>query len=83
MKAIMNKEIVEVNIKAQLEQLIGEYHASQQSLADGVRALNQKYKEDVRANTYTPEYLIHLAPSTVSWNSHSQYTVGAAGVRTS
>ena len=26
---------------------------------------------------------IHLAPSTVSWNSHSQYTVGAAGVRTS
>lgn len=29
MKAIMNKEIVEVNIKAQLEQLIGEYHASQ------------------------------------------------------
>ena len=54
MKAIMNKEIVEVNIKAQLEQLIGEYHASQQSLADGVRALNQKYKEDVQANTYTP-----------------------------
>lgn len=48
MKAIMNKEIVEVNIKAQLEQLIGEYHASQQSLADGVRALNQKYKEDVQ-----------------------------------
>ena len=60
MKAIMNKEIVEVNIKAQLEQLIGEYHASQQSLADGVRALNQKYKEDVRANTYTPEYLISI-----------------------
>lgn len=57
MKAIMNKEIVEVNIKAQLEQLIGEYHASQQSLADGVRALNQKYKEDVQANTYTPEHL--------------------------
>ena len=60
MKAIMNKEIVEVNIKAQLEQLIGEYHASQQSLADSVRALNQKYKEDVRANTYTPEYLISI-----------------------
>lgn len=57
MKAVMNKEIVEVNIKAQLEQLIGEYHASQQSLADGVRALNQKYKEDVQANTYTPEHL--------------------------
>lgn len=60
MKAIMNKETVEINIKAQLEQLISEYHASQQSLADGVRALNQKYKDDIAANTYTPEHLISV-----------------------
>ena len=57
MKAIMNKETVEVNIKEQLAQLISKYNASQQSLADNVRALNQKYKEDVQAKTYTPEHL--------------------------
>ena len=53
MKAVMNKETVEVNIKEQLAQLISKYNASQQSLADSARALNQKYKEDVQANTYT------------------------------
>lgn len=57
MKAVMNKETVEVNIKEQLAQLISKYNASQQSLADSARALNQKYKEDVQANTYTPEHL--------------------------
>ena len=53
MKAFMNRETVEVNIKEQLAQLISKYNASQQSLADNVRALNQKYKEDVQAKTYT------------------------------
>lgn len=43
MKAVMNKETVEVSIKEQLAQLISKYNASQQSLADNVRALNQKY----------------------------------------
>jgi hypothetical protein len=57
MKAFMNRETVEVNIKEQLAQLISKYNASQQSLADNVRALNQKYKEDVQAKTYTPEHL--------------------------
>ena len=57
MKAVMNKETVEVSIKEQLAQLISKYNASQQSLADNVRALNQKYKEDVQASPYTPEHL--------------------------
>lgn len=57
MKAVMNRETVEVNIKEQLAQLISKYNASQQSLADNVRALNQKYKEDVQEKTYTPEHL--------------------------
>lgn len=57
MKAVMNKETVEVSIKEQLAQLISKYNASQQSLADNVRALNQKYKEDVQAKTYTSEHL--------------------------
>ena len=57
MKVIMNKKTVEVSIKEQLAQLISKYNASQQGLADNVRALNQKYKEDVQANTYTPEHL--------------------------
>ena len=54
MKAVMNRETVEVSIKEQLAQLISKYNASQQSLADNVRALNQKYKEDVQEKTYTP-----------------------------
>ena len=57
MKAVMNKETVEINIKEQLAQLISKYNTSQQSLADNVRALNQKYKEDVQEKTYTPEHL--------------------------
>lgn len=57
MKAVMNREIVEISIKEQLAQLISKYSASQQSLADSVRALNQKYKEDVQTKTYTPEHL--------------------------
>ena len=60
MKAVMNKETVEISIKEQLAQLISKYNASQQSLADSARALNQKYKEDVQANTYTPEHLLSL-----------------------
>lgn len=48
MKAVMNRETVEVSIKEHLAQLISKYNASQQSLADNVRALNQKYKEDVQ-----------------------------------
>ena len=52
MKAVMNKETVEINIKEQLAQLISKYNTSQQSLADNVRALNQKYKEDVQEKLY-------------------------------
>lgn len=57
MEVVMNKKTVEVSIKDQLAQLISKYNASQQGLSDNVRALNQKYKEDVQANTYTPEHL--------------------------
>ena len=43
MKAVMNKETVEVSIKEQLAQLISKYNASQQSLADDVRALRRQF----------------------------------------
>ena len=42
MKAVMNKETVEVNIKEKLAQLISKYNASQQSIAENVGGLKQK-----------------------------------------
>lgn len=57
MKELFYKNLTDTKVKTALEQLIEAHQENIKQLADGIRAVNQQFKDNAASDIYTPEYL--------------------------
>ncbi len=60
MIAILNNQLTDVSIESLLEQVMKEYHELNTQLENGVRALNEQYKVNLKSGRYTDDYVQEL-----------------------
>ena len=63
MIAILNNQLTDVSIESLLKQVMKEYHELNTQLENGVRALNEQYKVNLKSGRYTDDYVQELLSS--------------------